>query len=175
MTVTTQKDVFIHTIKTMLFPVIYSKHFDEHPADRQIKQSPKQLKEVTEPFYCKWVYNGQQRYLYVPVGYRYDGASIPRIAWTIIGIVPSGPIDAAALAHDAPYRAEGGLLPEKWFGCKLMDAHGNPVIITRKETDWVFRQFGLEGHIKRHRIGIAHKFVRVFGQKYWGGEAPSFS
>lgn len=162
------------TVGNIVFPVIKSPYFDQHPADRQIKGSDK-LKILTEPFYCQWVYKGQMRYLYIPEGYIYDGASIPRIAWSIIGIAPSGPIDAAAVAHDAPYRAMGGRKPEAWKGCLLVNENGNSVLTSREETDWVFLQFGREGGIKHHRIGIAHKVVRVFGKKYWGGDAPKFS
>ena len=143
--------------------------FISQPSDRQIGEY---TKELTLPWWCQWSYKGKYRALYVPLGYIYDGASIPRIAWTFLGITPSGLIDAAALAHDAPYRAEGGRKPEAWKGCRLVDINDIPVTISRPEADWVFQTFGIYAGIKPHRMAIAYTVVRAFGAKHWGGPSP---
>ncbi len=147
-------------------------YFDQQPADRQIG---KRLKQLTEPWTAQWVYKGQHRLLFAPEDYIYDGASIPRIAWSILGIAPSGPIDAAALAHDVPYRAKGGLKPEGWMGASITDEHENPVIISRREADWVFKTFGIYADIPKRRMVTAHVVVRALGDilGHWGGPPPN--
>ena len=59
----------------------------------------------------------------IPAGFRYDGASVPRIFWTISGIRPDGLQRAAALVHDMIYMQKGDLpngiqeqevSPNKW-------------------------------------------------------------
>lgn len=58
--------------------------------------------------YC-WDLNGQQSRITVPEGFTYDGASVPRLAWTLSGITPDGLIRAAALIHDWIYNHAGAL------------------------------------------------------------------
>jgi hypothetical protein len=52
---------------------------------------------------------GKGRTLYVADGFEYDGASVPRVAWPIVGHPLSRRLLAAATAHDAGYAAR--LLP----------------------------------------------------------------
>ena len=144
-------------------------YFKQQPADRQIG---KRLKQLTEPWWCQWIYKRQYRQMFAPADYVYDGASIPRIAWSILGIAPSGPIDAAALAHDISYRAMGGLKPDALKGCQILNLDGTPITISRRETDWLFKTFGTYAGIPKHRMGIATGFVRAFGNKHWGGPSP---
>jgi hypothetical protein len=52
----------------------------------------------------------QRRYrLVVPAGYLFDGASIPRFFWTMLGLAPHGDMDGPALAHDIIYQYQGKL------------------------------------------------------------------
>ena len=145
---------------------------EEQPVDQQIS---KKVKKVTKVWLCRWRYRGQERFMVVVVEYLYDGGSIPRIGWTILGITPSGPGDCGFLPHDVLYRAMGGLKPEAYKGCTVCNANGNAVIIPRREADWVMRA-GMEfGGITKRRAGIAYGFVRTFGGilKHWGGPIPA--
>jgi hypothetical protein len=40
---------------------------------------------------------------YIPSGFRYDGASVPRFLWSVTGITPDGLHRAATLIHDYLY------------------------------------------------------------------------
>ena len=79
--------------------------------------------------------------------YTTDGASIPRIAWTLIGSPMDVPLLGPALCHDALYSAE--LVPD------------------HSAADWMFLQFmqmaGI-GWIKRNLVWSA---VRTFGWTVW--------
>jgi len=146
------------------------KYYDNQPACRTLFD---QWQITMEDWSCQWEDGFGWRKLFVPKGYIFDGASIPRIAWTALGIPPHGEVDAAALAHDALYRAQGGNKPDEWKGCIFVNQNGNNVIAIREEVDWVFREFCIYATIARHRARIAWFFVRAFGKRYWGNPPPS--
>lgn len=153
----------------------YSKYFACQPADRPAgdEQSEDTLKITTEPWSCWWCYNGVYRRLNVPAGYFYDGASVPRVFWSIAGLWPDGLIRAAALAHDAMYRCAGGMMPERMNGCTILSGQGNRVTVGRAEADWVLREFMKASGMWRHRCGIAWLAVRIGGARHWGGPMPT--
>ena len=52
----------------------------------------------------------------IPEGFRFDGASIPRICWTILGLHPwHDRVRRAALLHDYLYRKGRKVLADKGF------------------------------------------------------------
>jgi len=145
-------------------------NFDEQPVDQQI--SPK-LKKICKTWTGKWRYNGNERFMTVLIGYVYDGGSIPRFVWSILGITPSGPGDGGFLPHDVLYRAMGGKKPDAYLGCTVLDENGEAVQLSRKEADWVLGEGMKFGGIAKHRVALAIPFVRMFGKKHWGGPIPS--
>lgn len=147
-------------------------HCDEQPVDQQLLDNPK-LKKLCEQWKCRWRYNGVERFMSVVDGYIYDGGSVPRPVWSILGITPSGPGDCGFLPHDVGYRAKGGEKPEAYLGCSITDANGNTVIVSREEMDWVLGAGMRFGGIAAHRVAIAVPFVRVFGKRHWGGPIPA--
>ena len=148
--------------------------FAKQPAHRTIGKNEKNadLEMTTEPWECCWDYKGLFRRLIVPAGYTWDGASIPRFAWSIIGLTPGCLMDGPSLAHDAPYRAAGGKKPDKWMGCRLENQNGNVVIIDRAEADWVLLEAAKFAGVVPARAGVAYGVVRAFGGLHWGGKAP---
>ena len=66
--------------------------------------------KLSEPLvdveYC-WVYQGRTYRMLVRRGYPFDGASIPRVAWTALGLAPHGVMDGPALPHDRGYQDRG--------------------------------------------------------------------
>jgi hypothetical protein len=50
-----------------------------------------------------WCFYIDDKPVWIPAGYEYDGASIPRIFWSIIGSPFEPRLQAAALAHDWIY------------------------------------------------------------------------
>jgi hypothetical protein len=147
------------------------------PAHRTIGKRERTgfLEQVTEPWSCKWHYRGNTRILSAEPLDVWDGASVPRFGWTIIGITPGGLADGPSLAHDILYRAEGGRREDKLAGCTLTDSHGLRIIVDREEADWLFRELCRFAGMKKARAVAAYGIVRAFGNTFWGGNAPSFN
>lgn len=88
------------------------------------------------------------RTIHVPAGFEHDGASVPRVVWTLSGLVPDGLIRAAALAHDYVYR-------------------GNVRSLTRRQADAMLHDLMVEAGISRWRAYVAWAGVRVGGWAAW--------
>jgi len=130
------------------------------------------LFEVTDAWDCSWLYRDQTRQLSVPDGYRWDGASIPRSAWSIIGLTPSGEMDGPSLAHDSLYRSKGGRKVDALHNCKITNENGNAVFISRSEADWLIAATMKCAKVKpRKRIAV-YVIVRIGGGIHWGGPMP---
>jgi len=149
-------------------------HCDHHPVDQQVTGS-KYVKEVKEVWMCNWRYRGKLRFMMVVVTYLYDGGSIPRIGWSVLGVTPSGPGDSGFLPHDVLYRSKGGKKPEALKGCTIVNENGNNVIVPRPEADWVMYAGMRWGGIIKRRARIAHTIVRAAGAHHWGGPMPSLN
>lgn len=114
----------------------------------------------SEMIYCVGA-EGSEKKILVPPGFIFDGASIPRIFWTLIGHPLQAEYRQAACLHDWLYATEY----YSWAGVtykRLMKASEN-----RKECDWVFLEaleiLGLSW-IKRNIIWGA---VRCAGSNVW--------
>lgn len=142
----------------------------EQPSLRMISSV---LAETTEQWYVEWRRDGRLRKLWVPAGYVWDGASVPRFAWSIIGITPFGAGDATSLAHDALYRAMGGRKPEAWKGCTLTDDQGRTVTVSRNEADRLMQAMFRQSGYNRVQSAMAYQAVNLFGRKHWGGPIPA--
>jgi hypothetical protein len=114
---------------------------------------------VIEPVVCeKFTFSGQcyvnkvdymfdfkGKYYTINSGFLYDGASIPRIAWSLLGVTPDGVHRAATLIHDYLYANK-----------KIFDH-------TRKEVDLLFYK-----HLRESGLGIK-KSTRIYLLlKYFG-------
>lgn len=149
---------------------VIMQYFYKQPADRVLYDN---WKKTTESWLCRWKYKKNLRNLYVPKGYVYDGASVPRFVWSLTGLRPDGEIRAASLAHDALYRSKGGTILKQLYGCKLTNGVGNITVCNRKEADWVFREFMKYATVSRRKRNMAYMAVRMFGKLFWGKEPPS--
>ena len=57
--------------------------------------------KLVETYSYSWTMPDRlRRAITIPKGFTYDGASVPRLVWTLSGITPDGLIRAAALVHD---------------------------------------------------------------------------
>lgn len=81
--------------------------------------------------------------LTVPKGFVFDGASIPRIAWSIIG-GPFGPYADAAALHDCAYRM-------------------SDIAMTRLEADRMFAAAMADLRITPWRRHVMYRAVRIGG------------
>ena len=120
----------------------------------------------------EWVYEWDikgfptQRII-IPKGYINDGASVPRIAWSITGIRPDGLNRAAALVHDWIYDHRGRLP----FGSHVYYENGHWIPSahqwTRKEADKMFGRLMREAGVTPYRRKAAYWAVRLFGWSGW--------
>lgn len=111
----------------------------------------------------------QTRYrIIVPAGFTYDGASVPRLLWTLTGIRPDGLIRAAALVHDWLYFYEGRLPPGSF---QYLNAQGQWENVigrwSRRDADRLFGRMLREAGVARRRRRWAYRAVRAFGWIPW--------
>lgn len=99
--------------------------------------------------------------LIVPARFKSDGASVPRIAWTLSGLRPDGLIRAAALAHDWLCVLKG-----KGVGKPSIAGNQYWVAISSEDTHNIFLDLMLEARMARWRAKMAHMFVRAFGPRW---------
>lgn len=86
--------------------------------------------------------------LIIPAGYRFDGASIPRAAWSAIGYTPFHPrVVGAALPHDFLYEQEGPC--------------------SRRVADDIFLDILLEDGVPESDALLMYRAVRTFGRMFW--------
>jgi hypothetical protein len=81
----------------------------------------------------------------VPEGFEFDGASIPRVAWRIIGTPFAPDVVIGGLVHDYLYK------------------NGYKIGISRKDSDKTFREISiLEQHSRAH---VMYRTLRMLGAR----------
>lgn len=122
-----------------------SKHEIYHGTIR-MEALPDGRRRLTAPFNCE--IDGTR--FTIPAGFEWDGASLPRGAWTLHG----HPYDTAHLApglwHDAAY---SGLFAEQG--------------VTRSYADTIYRAWLIENGMRRAKAWVEYLAVRVFGVSHW--------
>lgn len=101
-----------------------------------------------------FMYKNVSYELTIPAGYIWDGATIPRIGWTIVGLTPFGIHDEATLIHDYLYEFEGEFDEIK------------PHISRKFVDDMFLTKLAALGY-KRWQLVVINFFVRVGGFLYW--------
>lgn len=117
--------------------------------------------------------DGAQYLWTLPRGFVWDGMSVPRFAWSLVGLTPDGIGRAACLLHDWLYEFAGAIPSGS---CRLMINASiyqiNHHVWTRAEADQLFREtLRASGEDKVH-IGTCYSIVRLFGKAYWGKPLP---
>lgn len=82
----------------------------------------------------------------VPAGFEYDGASIPRPCWSIIGSPFAPEFMTAAVFHDWLYYTH---------------------TLNREDADQVLYDLLRENGVGAVKAGVIHRAVRMFGGAYW--------
>lgn len=100
-------------------------------------------------------------YVEVPKDYLSDGASVPRIVWSISGLTPDGLIRAAALIHDYLYEHKGEIF-----------VNAEKVTYSKKEIDILFKEIMIKSGVPWIRAQAAYFAVRSFGWTYWALKKP---
>lgn len=109
------------------------------------------------------------------VGFLHDGASVPRLLWTLTGITPAGLISAAALVHDCLYRFQGRL-PAYWLFERPLGVQGWHAVpmkqthYTRETADRLFARIMREAGVDVVERRLAYRGVRLCGWRSWMGE-----
>jgi len=91
--------------------------------------------------------------LIIPEGFHFDGASIPRFCWTIIGVEPFGRIVGAAILHDLCYCNLGNV--------RLKD--GTWVTISEREADETFYERAKQCELNWLQSRLVRRAVIWFG------------
>lgn len=151
-----------------------------------IPVGPRLYRLVEEYTYHWRDVNGRINRIIVPLGTETDGATVPRIVWTVTGIRPDGLIRAAALVHDWIYVNDGN--PPNgshtiWMGTdeefwELQNAESESDVLhidpeskwydynyawSHREADKLFHQMSLESGMDKFRATLAYWGVRVGG------------
>lgn len=120
---------------------------------------------LTESFVYVWRAVGSGAFkIIVPRGFKYDGASVPRALWSILGVSKDGIHRAAATVHDFLYSRKGAVhgsryARSRWRTCRFK--------ITRKQADVKFYQMLRDSGVGRVRAKAMYWAVRVFGGSSW--------
>lgn len=95
----------------------------------------------------------KQEDITVPAGFDCDGASIPRLLWTLVGSPMTGRYRDAAIIHDWLYHQS-----RRWPRAKR----------SRKDADRVFYEAMRANGVGYERAHIMYWAVRLFAGSRWG-------
>lgn len=101
-------------------------------------------------------------FFFIPAGYHTDLASIPRPLWWIPGFSPQELSLVAPTVHDWLYQHGGFNIDDK----------STARVLTRKESDNVFRELMRESSVGWFRRNVAWLAVRCFGWFAWRKAEP---
>lgn len=86
-------------------------------------------------------------------GFSFDGASIPRWVWSVLGLTPAHPrILAGSLVHDFLYLHKELYLHSGWH------------VFTKKEADKIFDELNKQAGMDRVRRFLVYNAVKWFGR-----------
>lgn len=119
--------------------------------------------ELVDPYWLIWEAEGDMWSIEIPGGFRYDGASVPRLLWSLSGISPDGLHRAAALVHDWLY-VHSGELPGDSFRKNGVECD---VPWTRAQADKLFANLLALSGVGKLRRRLMYLAVRAGGWTAW--------
>lgn len=99
-----------------------------------------------------FLFNNKEYNLLIKKGFEWDGATIPRFLWSIIGFYPAGILLVPSLWHDYVYYNKGFV---------------NGVFISRNMSDLLFYEHLIISGVKVSTAKRIYKAIRIFGMIYW--------
>lgn len=135
--------------------------------------------ELVQPFPYTWQDEKTREWwrITIPAGYPFDGASVPRICWTLTNLLPTGTHLGAAAVHDYGYQRRGRLLrgevcikkPDWEFAANEED-RWMPLAVAwqdRKIWDDLFRRIMRDAGETAWKREAMYRAVRLFGGPAW--------
>ena len=116
------------------------------------EKSPDNLR-LNSPYKFTFKFKGKTYDAVIPKGFLFDGASIPRWAWSLLNAQQRGLHDPAALVHDYMYVKRG----------VFEVVGGKTLYMSRKETDQFFLKATQFLNIKSPHVRLAYWAIRAFG------------
>lgn len=129
----------------------------------EVKDRP--IYRLHEDYIYQWEHNGRIYRIIVPREFRFDKASVPHWAWSLIQ--PSGLQDAAAAVHDWLYY-HNGKLPFKYYQV-LIDGEWQNVgkYWNRHDADRLFARILRDSGAPKWRRRLMFQAVDKFGWQFW--------
>lgn len=133
---------------------------------------------LEEPYTCTFYVSGswQLARLTIEKGFTYDGASVPRILWSLSGLTPDGLLRAASLVHDYIYINKGEL-PGVELCVQSVNSEGEVigagwrkqynVKVSRRRCDRIFLKMMISAGMRRRKAYMAWVAVRLAGWVLW--------
>jgi hypothetical protein len=126
-----------------------------------------QFYQLMEPYEVLWEKFGQRYKLIIPEGFKTDIASVPRLCWTLMDILPDGLHRGAAVVHDFLYYWYGRC-PE---GTVFVEQNNQWVVFSlpwqREDCDRLFARLMREAGTPAWKRRLMYLAVRLFGWKTW--------
>ena len=122
------------------------------------------LFRLDEDYTYEWVVSGLRRSLTIKAGFLTDIASVPPLFWAL-GFPPDGLHRAAAVLHDALYRARG-ILPSSHLIYRV-NGVAVPARFTRLEADRLFGRMMREADVPQWRRRAMFRVVRAVSWAFW--------
>lgn len=116
-----------------------------------------------------WSDRGRNYRIVITRGFECDGASVPRLLWTLTGITPDGYHRPAALVHDYLYRHHGCLPEGSMQVMDFVTRSWLPIHSqwSREQADKLFARILRELGIGKFRRRIMYIGVRLGGWLSW--------
>jgi hypothetical protein len=106
----------------------------------------------------KWINNGKEYRISLRTGFTWDGATIPRFLWSILGYYPGGIMTIPSKWHDEIYRKKGWIF-------NFMTAQEE--YISRKHCDDLFYAHMIRSGVEEKKAKQMYLAVRFFGRFFW--------
>jgi len=109
-----------------------------------------------------FVENGTNYRIDIEEDFFHDGASVPRLFWTLVGITPGGKIEPAAVVHDKIHRHKGRM-PRECYMMQKPDGDwiNVPGMITKLHADKIFRDIMGKVGYSRTKQWAAYRGLRA--------------
>jgi len=122
----------------------------------------KKLVKLEEPCHCIIEHEGKEYTFHARPGFVWDKASIPRIAWTLLGVTPGGMMLCVSLWHDTLYMSKGNRKRVPYITLEGQ--------YSRKESDKLLELLAVYHTYHTKRAKFMYFCLRIGGRRHWGRE-----